>query len=844
MAKSEARPGERPESYRPRPQSNFPARATDPPDSDAHADPLLNTTLSRTYHITRSIGEGGMGRVYEAWHTRIKKKRYAIKVLHPEFARSPEVLSRFQREAEAAASVSHPNAVGVYDVALTSSGCPYLVCDYLDGIDLSAHIKSNAPLSPESARHIALQVCDALIEAHECGVVHRDLKPQNVFLVGDFEAGIPERPFAKVLDFGLSRFLGAGDSELTKTGVVMGTPSYMAPEQARGERVDHRADVYGVGALLFAMMTGRPPFKTETPQATVLAVMNEDAPRPSSLNPQIPPSLEFVIQHAMAKDPAQRYQDMVSLRDAIAELDGPRPALSSSDSISSARTQVLSNLTAVSRDRELDGVRLRFVLFAVLATLTLLASVSAAVAGAITLAFGRWPLTQMETVLTLLIIVGTLLFPCVLLVRKLRRSVWNNTAKVYTVLTRMRSSVATALVAYGAGALTWLFIDNVLLHFVNVPMVAGNTGLRWPGTPLVLLAAAAIAYAGTDVASRLRGAEGWVASAKTDRQHSIRAFVAGPLLTAGITLCAMTILVGGTIWRTGQADADVGHASTQQRDGSSSDRVANGNQAQTPAEGAGFSGAAPLTDEAPSSDPLSPTNAADAGPTRALDAAVVPAPTAAAELALATTPELQSAIAEGTDGLVALHERYPRDPKVMRALATDQASRAATLTEAIRTLGELFTVSPQSVNDRDLQRIILQLTSNSGPAQTGAFRLLATKMGSVGPDLLYKISLSQPEERTLALRTLARPEVRKRFSPALSIAYELQFAESCAARLPLLARAAQLGDSRSIRVLRPLATRPAKCASGKRSCQATCADEADRYLAAVEQISERLRRSK
>ena len=240
MAKSEASPEKRAESFRPRAESRFPARATDPPDSAGEADPLLNTTLSRTYRITRTIGEGGMGRVYEAWHTRIKKKRYAIKVLHPEFARSPEVLSRFQREAEAAASISHPNAVGVYDVALTRSGAPYLVCEYLEGVDLSTHIKAHAPLTPETAKHIALQVCDALIEAHSRGVVHRDLKPQNVFLVGDFTDGVPERPTAKVLDFGLSRFVGGGDSELTKTGVVMGTPSYMAPEQARGERVDHR----------------------------------------------------------------------------------------------------------------------------------------------------------------------------------------------------------------------------------------------------------------------------------------------------------------------------------------------------------------------------------------------------------------------------------------------------------------------------------------------------------------------------------------------------------------------------------------------------------------------------
>jgi serine/threonine-protein kinase len=746
------------------------------------------------------------------------------------------VLSRFQREAEAAASISHPNAVGVYDVALTRSGSPYLVCEYLDGVDLSTHIKANAPLTPATAKHIALQVCDALIEAHSRGVVHRDLKPQNVFLVGNFADGVPERPTAKVLDFGLSRFVGGGDSELTKTGVVMGTPSYMAPEQARGERVDHRADVYGVGALLFAMMTGRPPFKTETPQATVLAVMNEDAPRPTSLNPNIPPSLEFVIQHAMAKDPDQRYQDMKSLRDAIAELeDAPRANLSSSDSISSAKTQVIGSRTLVNRDRELHGVRLRFVLFGLLSTIALLASASAAVAGAITLAFGRWPLTQMETVLTLLIVVGTLLFPCVLLVRQLRKRIWDNTAKVYTVLSRMREGVIAAMFGYGAGALAWLFIDNVLMHFINAPVLAANAGLRWPWTPVVLFLVAALVYGGTHLRARLQSSDGWVAAATNDRQHRLRLFVSGPLLTSLTIGGAVALLIAGTLSRTNGKPSDVTHASAPPMlvnvPAGRAPLTSAPEQAGTTSGGSSQS-ATPVGDDGEQT----PTTAdAGAAPT------MVDASPASMEIALATAPELSAAIAEGTAGLDALLQRYPNDPKVMRALAMGQASRAATLLDATHTLRKLFAISPQSVNDKDLQRILLQTTRVRGEAQDAAFELLATGMGDVGPDLLYKISLSQPKQRLSALRALARPEVRRSFSPGLAIAYDLRFAESCAARLPLLARAAQLGDQRSIRVLTPLATPPTKCPRGK-TCPATCPDEAHRYLDTVERISKRLRR--
>ncbi len=260
-------------------------------------DELIGITLNGTYVVERLLGEGGMGRVYLARHTRIAQKRVAVKVLHTEFANSPQVLARFQREAEAAAAISHPNVVAVLDVDITTRGMPYLVCEYLDGVDLSEHLKEVKHLDVVDALSVTRQLCRGLRAAHASGVIHRDLKPANVFLVGDFGKGAPRKLFAKLLDFGLSRFHGSeGDQNLTKTGFIMGTPTYMAPEQARGHRVDHRADVYGLGTILYTILTGRAPFDEETPQATILAVLNSEPPRPRSIVSSIPPHLELVVE--------------------------------------------------------------------------------------------------------------------------------------------------------------------------------------------------------------------------------------------------------------------------------------------------------------------------------------------------------------------------------------------------------------------------------------------------------------------------------------------------------------------------------------------------------------------
>ena len=283
--------------------------------SDADSDPLLGTILGDTYNVLRVIGEGAMGRVYEARHTRLLSKRFAIKVLHGDLTRQPEVVGRFLREAEATSALRHPNIVGVLDVNQVADGRPYIVAELLEGHELGDYLEKHGKLSVEEAVAICRPICQALGAAHDKHIVHRDIKPENLFLVGEGAART-----VKVLDFGISRVGGAA-AKLTKTGMVMGTPAYMPPEQARATRVDHRADIYAVGAILYEAVTGRPAFDEDDPISTLAAVLTRDPPRPCSIDPALPPALELMIQKAMAKKPEERYRTMREFDLALAEFD-------------------------------------------------------------------------------------------------------------------------------------------------------------------------------------------------------------------------------------------------------------------------------------------------------------------------------------------------------------------------------------------------------------------------------------------------------------------------------------------------------------------------------------------
>jgi serine/threonine-protein kinase len=256
-----------------------------------------------------------MGSVYEAVHTRIKSKRAAVKVIHSEFAGDQSILSRFEREANAAASIGHEGIIDIYDFGHDEDGSPYLVMEFLEGRSLTDEIKlarqdgRGGIVNIDFAIYVACNVLSALGAAHEAGVVHRDLKPDNIFLV---DTGA-SRPRVKLLDFGIARIKKTGDPEqfsLTRTGAVMGTPYFMSPEQAQGlkDQVDQRTDLWALGVLLYVCLTGRFPYDGENFAQQISRLVSTFEPaEPSVLNPKISPEFEEIILKSMCKDLDRRY---------------------------------------------------------------------------------------------------------------------------------------------------------------------------------------------------------------------------------------------------------------------------------------------------------------------------------------------------------------------------------------------------------------------------------------------------------------------------------------------------------------------------------------------------------
>jgi serine/threonine protein kinase len=433
-------------------------------DAPEDEDPLLGQVLADTYVVTRVLGEGGMGRVYEAKHTRISSKRFAVKFLYPDLARQPEVVTRFQREAEAASGISHPNVVGVHDVNVTPEGQPYIVAELLQGEELGDYLERAGKLPLADAVRIVRQICKALGAAHETGVVHRDVKPENVFLTGDVSR--LETATVKVIDFGISKVAQAGGEALTKTGVVMGTPDYMAPEQARGDRVDKRADVYAVGAILYRALTGKKPFEGLDAMATLTAVLVQEPGRPTVVNPDVPLALELVIQRAMAKDPKDRYQSMAELERELAAFDpellsrpsaAPPPSSPPDPSAQTVVKRLSPRQVRASLEQTQQSVRVArpgLLAFSGLGFAWLVANVAVAVGGVIRLTRGDTSdLSQVEAVLSILGVTAALVTPLVLWVRHLARDVWPSTPKSLELMARLRGTVLYSAAAYGIAAL-------------------------------------------------------------------------------------------------------------------------------------------------------------------------------------------------------------------------------------------------------------------------------------------------------------------------------------------------------------------------------------------------------
>ncbi len=337
------------------------------------ADALLGRTIADNFELLSVIGSGAMGRVYRARQQSLDKI-VAIKLLHPHLASDPKLAKRFHREARAASRLNHPNSLQIIDFGQDEAGRLYIAMEYLEGLSLGDLIERDFPFSPARIGRILGQVCDALEEAHASGIIHRDLKPDNVLVTdrrGEFD-------HVKVCDFGIAKIqdpkADGTDSQLTMAGLVCGTPEYMSPEQARGDELDGRSDVYALGVIGYQMLCGQVPFTAQTALGVITKHLTDSVVPPSERRPDlgIPTALENVFLRALAKERGDRPESPAALeRDleaAIATLPSPttRPVAGSLPSMPKAAT-VLSGEIRAAPGRRTTGVLWASVAIAVMA---------------------------------------------------------------------------------------------------------------------------------------------------------------------------------------------------------------------------------------------------------------------------------------------------------------------------------------------------------------------------------------------------------------------------------------------------------------------------------------------
>jgi serine/threonine protein kinase len=278
-------------------------------------DPLIGRVINDRFRVVALIARGGMGKVYRAEQAPLGRE-VALKVLNPNYSgdSDPEFHKRFFLEASTCSKLTHPNTVTIFDYGRTDDDVYYIAMELLEGRTLHRMLRDDGPFNAPRALHIARQVCRSLREAHSLGVIHRDLKPANIFLVrhGD------ENDFVKVLDFGLVKELGEGE-DLTQTGLFMGSPKYMSPEQIRGENVDGRADIYALGVITYEMLTGKVPFDRPNSVNILMAHVHEAPPPIKEAYPasEVPPGVEQIVMKALAKKPEDRFSSMDEMLNAL-----------------------------------------------------------------------------------------------------------------------------------------------------------------------------------------------------------------------------------------------------------------------------------------------------------------------------------------------------------------------------------------------------------------------------------------------------------------------------------------------------------------------------------------------
>src|ERR1700687_3663202 len=305
-------------------------------------------TVFGQYRVISLLGEGGMGEVYRARDPKLGRD-VAIKVLPPSLSENADRLNRFEQEAQAAGALNHPNILSIYHIG-THEGAPYIVSELLGGETLRERMAGGA-LPQRKAIDYALQIAKGLAAAHEKGIVHRDIKPDNIFVTDDGRV--------KILDFGLAKLTGSVDGTQPQTevptrkvntdpGTVMGTMGYISPEQLKGQAVDHRSDIFSFGAILYEMLSGKRAFRGDSMAETMSAILREDPPDLSETNKTVSPALERVVRHCLEKNPAERFHSARDLAFAIESLSG--------SAISSGQTAMMSTVTAETDTSRSTGI--------------------------------------------------------------------------------------------------------------------------------------------------------------------------------------------------------------------------------------------------------------------------------------------------------------------------------------------------------------------------------------------------------------------------------------------------------------------------------------------------------